>query len=193
MKLLLHTIIFLSIGFSQGILNNASVHSHGTSNDETHFCGAPLFTEEYIQNQRNKMKNFYPDIYQRMTMPPALNKTYNIGMTEKFWVTIDDTVNIGQTKDVQITAQLLAKGNKVAIWADVNEIGVSNSVINNTTAAEFLSFMEDSTPAGSQDTTKGAYDIVVDHFGNPLLWLVAASAMSLTTAREIIILDALID
>ena len=166
MKSLFYTISFFSIGLSQGILNNASVHSHVTSNDETHFCGAPLFTEEYIQNQRDKMKNFYPDIYQRMLMPPTLNKTYDVGMTEKFWVTIDDTVNIGQTKDVEITAQLLVKGSKVAIWADVNEIGISNSVINNTTAAEFLSFMEESTPAGSRDTTKGAYAIVKQHFGN---------------------------
>ena len=166
MKSLFYTISFFSIGLSQGILNNASVHSHVTSNDETHFCGAPLFTEEYIQNQRDKMKNFYPDIYQRMLMPPTLNKTYDVGMTEKFWVTIDDTVNIGQTKDVEITAQLLVKGSKVAIWADVNEIGISNSVINNTTAAEFLSFMEESTPAGSRDTTKGAYTIVKEHFGN---------------------------
>ena len=166
MKSLFYIISFLSIGLSQGILNNASVHSHVTSNEKTHFCGAPIFTEEYIQNQRDKMKNFYPDIYQRMLMPPTLNKTYDVGMTEKFWVTIDDTVNIGQTKDVQITAQLLVKGSKVAIWADVNEIGISNSVINNTTAAEFLSFMEESTPAGSRDTTKGAYAIVKQHFGN---------------------------
>ena len=166
MKSLLYTITFLSFGFSQGVLNNASLHSHESSNDESHFCGAPIFTEEYIQNQREKMKKFYPDVYQRMLMPPALNKTYSVGMTQKFWVSIDDTVNIGQEIDVQITAQLLVKGSKIAIWADVNEIGISNSVINNTTAAEFLTFMEESTPAGSRDTTKGAYAIVKDHFGN---------------------------
>jgi hypothetical protein len=112
------------------------------------------------------MKNFYPDVYERMLMPPSLNKTYNIGMTEKFWVLIDDTLNAGEQIEVQITAQLLAKGAQVAIWADVNEIGLSNTNINNTTATEFLAFMEESTPEGSLDPTKGAYDVVKTYFGN---------------------------
>ena len=70
-------------------------------------------------------------------MPKALNKTYRVGMTEKFWVTVDD-IDPGQTKDFEITAQLLAKGNKAAIWADVNEISVNNN--NNDLAIEYLSF-----------------------------------------------------
>ena len=167
MKSLLYTITFLSLGFAQGRLQNASMHSDvGSFNSDPHFCGAPIFTEEYIENQREKMKNLFPDTYERMQMPPALNKSYEIGMTEKFWVTIDDTVNIGQTLDVEITARLLTKGSKVAIWGDVNEIGLSNSNINETTAAEFLRFMEESTPEGSLDTTKGAYDVVKTYFGN---------------------------
>lgn len=167
MKSLLYTITFLSLGFAQGRLQNASMHSDvGSLNSDLHFCGAPIFTEEYIENQREKMKNLFPDTYERMQMPPALNKSYEIGMTEKFWVTIDDTVNIGQTLDVEITARLLTKGSKVAIWGDVNEIGLSNSNINETTAAEFLRFMEESTPEGSLDTTKGAYDVVKTYFGN---------------------------
>ena len=87
------------------------------------------------------MKNFYPEVYEQMLMPPSLNKTYNIGMTEKFWVVIDDTLNAGEQIEVQITAQLLAKGTQVAIWADVNEIGLSNTNINATTATEFLAFV----------------------------------------------------
>ena len=95
MKSLLYTITFLSLGFAQGRLQNASMHSDvGSLNSDPHFCGAPIFTEEYIENQREKMKNLFPDTYERMQMPPALNKSYEIGMTEKFWVTIDDTVNL---------------------------------------------------------------------------------------------------
>ena len=135
MKSVLYIITLLRIGFSQGRLHNADVHSEiGSLNSDHHFCGAPIFTDEYIENQREKMKNFYPEVYERMLMPPSLNKTYNIGMTEKFWVVIDDTLNAGEQIEVQITAQLLAKGTQVAIWADVNEIGLSNTNINATTA-----------------------------------------------------------
>ena len=167
MKSILYIITLLSFGFSQGRLHNADVHSEiGSLNSDHHFCGAPIFTDEYIENQREKMKNFYPEVYERMLMPPSLNKTYNIGMTEKFWVVIDDTLNAGEQIEVQITAQLLAKGTQVAIWADVNEIGLSNTNINATTATEFLAFMEESTPEGSLDPTKGAYDVVKTYFGN---------------------------
>ena len=93
------------------------------------------------------MRTMYPDEYQRMLLPKTLNKTYSVGMTEKFWVTVDDTINVGQTKDVEVTAQLLAKGNQAAIWADVNEI--SGGYINSDLAIEYLAFLEQSTPEGS--------------------------------------------
>ena len=66
---------------------------------------------------------------------------------------------------LQITAQLLAKGTSNAIWADVNEINENNN-INNDSAIEYLAFLEQSTPEGSLDTTKGAYDIVKTYYGN---------------------------
>ena len=70
---------------------------------EPDLCGSPwkenrsecqlypeIFTEEQMAAQLEKMRTMYPDEYQRMLMPKALNKTYKIGMTEKFWVNVDD-------------------------------------------------------------------------------------------------------
>ena len=74
--------------------------------------------------QLEKMRTMYPDEYQRMLMPKPLNKTYKIGMTEKFWVNVDD--GNGGTKLEEITAQLLAKGNRNAIWADVTPVSYTH-------------------------------------------------------------------
>ena len=167
MKLPFCILLFSFTVFAQDALKNsdlsASPHYHIDSPD--HVCGSPMFTEEFISNNRERMRTLYPDEYQRMLMPKTLNKTYKVGMTEKFWVTVDDTTDPGQTKDVEITAQLLAKGNKAAIWADVNEISVNNN-INNDLAIEYLSFLESATPSTSLDSTKGAYEIVKSYFGN---------------------------
>ena len=48
-----------------------------------------MFTNEFIVAMREKMRTQYPDEYQRMLMPRTLNKTYSVGMTEKFWVNVD--------------------------------------------------------------------------------------------------------
>ena len=48
------------------------------------------------------MRTLYPDEYQRMLMPKALNKTYRVGMTEKFWVTVDDTTDPDKPKILKL-------------------------------------------------------------------------------------------
>ena len=111
-----------------------------------------LFTEELMTAQIEKMRTMYPDEYQRMLMPKTLNKTYNIGMTEKFWVSVDD--GNGGSKSEEITAQLLAKGNRNAIWADITQISEINN-IDNDSAIEYLEFLEQKTPSTSVDSTKG--------------------------------------
>ena len=130
----------LSFALSQDVFNNADYdRSKDIVNDQHLVCGSPIFTEEFIESQREKMRIQYPDIYQRMLLPPALNKTYSVGMTQKFWVTVDDG-NGGQ-KDEEITAQLLAQGTYSAIWADVNQIGADQSNIDANTALEYLSLI----------------------------------------------------
>ena len=107
MKLPFCILLFSFTVFAQDALKNsdlsASPHYHIDSPD--HVCGSPMFTEEFISNNRERMRTLYPDEYQRMLMPKTLNKTYKVGMTEKFWVSIDDTTAPGQTKDVEIMAR----------------------------------------------------------------------------------------
>ena len=173
----LYLTLFLSIGLSQSVLQNASVHSNEMNRSvEPDLCGSPwkenrsecqlypeIFTEEQMAAQLEKMRTMYPDEYQRMLMPKALNKTYKIGMTEKFWVNVDD--GNGGSKSEQITAQLLAKGTRNAIWADINQINENNN-INNDSAIEYLEFLEQKTPPTSVDSTKGSWELVTTYFGN---------------------------
>ena len=170
-------ILFLSIGLSQSTLQNASIHSDEMNRfGVSSLCDSPwkenrsecqlypqIFTEEQMAAQLEKMRTMYPDEYQRMLMPKTLNKSYKIGMTEKFWVNIDD--GNGGTKLEEITAQLLAKGNRNAIWADVTQINESNNIDNNS-AIEYLEFLEEKTPSTSVDSTKGSWELVTTYFGN---------------------------
>ena len=170
-------ILFLSIGLSQSTLNNASIHSDEMNRfGVTALCDSPwkenrsecqlypqIFTEQQMAAQLEKMRTMYPDEYQRMLMPKPLNKTYKIGMTEKFWVNVDD--GNGGTKLEEITAQLLAKGNRNAIWADVDQINESNNIDNNS-AIEYLEFLEEKTPSTSVDSTKGSWELITTYFGN---------------------------
>ena len=170
-------ILFLSIGLSQSTLQNASIHSDEMNRfGVSSLCDSPwkenrsecqlypqIFTEEQMAAQLEKMRTMYPDEYQRMLMPKPLNKTYKIGMTEKFWVNVDD--GNGGTKLEEITAQLLAKGNRNAIWADVTQINESNNIDNNS-AIEYLEFLEEKTPSTSVDSTKGSWELVTTYFGN---------------------------
>ena len=171
----LYLTLFLSISLSQSVLQNASVHSNEMNRSvEPDLCGSPwkenrsecqlypeIFTEEQMAAQLEKMRTMYPDEYQRMLMPKALNKTYKIGMTEKFWVNVDD--GNGGSKSEQITAQLLAKGTRNAIWADINQINENNN-INNDSAIEYLEFLEQKTPPTSVDSTKGSWELVTTYF-----------------------------
>jgi len=153
-----------TLALSQGKYQHADMFSspENTIHDQ-HVCGSPLFTDEFILAQREKMRTQYPDEYQQMLIPRTLNKTYSVGMTEKFWVNVDD--GNGGSKSEQITAQLLAKGNRNAIWADVNQIGETNN-IDADAAIEYLEFLEQKTPATSRDSTKGSWELITSYFGN---------------------------
>ena len=164
MKQLISIYILFSIALSQGKHQHADMFSslNGTISDGP-VCGSPMFTDEFIAAQIEKMRTQYPDEYQRMLMPRTLNKTYSVGMTEKFWVNVDD--GNGGSKAEEITAELLAKGNRNAIWADVNQIGESNN-IDNDSAKEYLEFLEQKTPATSRDPSKGSWELITSYFGD---------------------------
>jgi len=127
-------------------------------------CAVPTITEEFMENHMARMKSEYPDVYDRMQIPPVRYKSSNVGDIQKFWVMVDD--GSGGTKSEEVVAELLAKGSQTAIWADTVELS-SSSNISASLAADYLKLLEESTPAGSRDSSKGIYDLELEYFGSP--------------------------
>ena len=131
---------------------------------ERPLCAAPTLTDDFIKSHLEKMKRDYPDVYNQMQIPPRLNKSSNVGSFEKFWVMVDD--GQGGQKSEEIVAELLAKGDYTAIWADTSKISGSPN-ISKTLADQYIKLLEKSTPLGSRDTTKGVYQLELEYFGSP--------------------------
>ena len=99
-----------------------------------------------------------------MQIPPRLSKSSNVGSFEKFWVLVDD--GQGGQKSEEIVAELLAKGDYTAIWADTSKVSGSPN-ISKSLADQYIKLLEESTPLGSRDTTKGVYELELEYFGSP--------------------------
>ena len=125
---------------------------------------APTFTDDFIKSHLEKMKRDYLDVYNQMQIPPRLSKSSNVGSFEKFWVLVDD--GQGGQKSEEIVAELLAKGDYTAIWADTSKISGSPN-ISKSLADQYIKLLEESTPLGSRDTTKGVYQLELEYFGSP--------------------------
>ena len=110
------------------------------------------------------MKTEYPDIYRRMKAPPVRHKTSQVGDIETFWVFVDDASS-GGTKSAEIVAKLMAKGNSTAIWADTAQLKNATN-ISDALAADYIKLLENTTPAGSRDSSKGIYDLELQYFGD---------------------------
>jgi len=127
-------------------------------------CAVPTITDEFMNNHMARMKSEYPDVYDRMQIPPVRYKSENVGDIQKFWVMVDD--GSGGMKSEEVVAEMLAKGSHTAIWADTVELS-SSSNISASLAADYLKLLEESTPAGSRDPSKGVYDLELEYFGSP--------------------------
>lgn len=127
-------------------------------------CAVPTITDDFMENHMAKMKSEYPDVYGRMQIPPVRYKSANVGDIQKFWVMVDD--GSGGTKSEEVVAEMLAKGSHTAIWADTVELS-SSSNISASLAADYLKLLEESTPVGSRDSSKGIYDLELEYFGSP--------------------------
>ena len=127
-------------------------------------CAVPTITDEFMNNHIARMKSEYPDVYDRMQIPPVRYKSENVGDIQKFWVMVDD--GSGGMKSEEVVAEMLAKGSHTAIWADTVELS-SSSNISASLAADYLKLLEESTPAGSRDPSKGVYDLELEYFGSP--------------------------
>ena len=131
---------------------------------ERALCAFPILTNEFTQAHLQKMKRDYPSIYNKMLIPPTLNKSPKVGTIEKFWVLVDD--GQGGSKSEEVTAELLAKGNNTAIWADTSKIS-SSSNISSSLADQYIELLESKTPSMSRDSTKGIYALELEYFGSP--------------------------
>ena len=131
---------------------------------ELPLCAVPTLTDDFIKSHLEKMNRDYPDVYNQMQIPPRLSKSSDVGSVEKFWVMVDD--DQGGQKSEEIVAELLAKGDYTAIWADTSKISGSPN-ISKSLADQYIKLLEESTPLGSRDTTKGVYELELEYFGSP--------------------------
>ena len=167
-KSILQYFLFLSVSLLSAQLTRGTIQSgpidYIDQLPEIPLCAVPGLTDSFIQNHMEKMKNEYPEIYRRMQIPPVRKKAAQIGDLEKFWVMVDD--GSGGTKSEEIVAELLAKGDHTAIWADTAEINNSTN-ISAALATSYLKLLEEETPSGSRNSSKGIYDLELEYFGSP--------------------------
>ena len=167
-KTILQYFLFLSVSLLSAQLTRGTIQSgpidYIDQLPEIPLCAVPGLTDSFIQNHMEKMKNEYPEIYRRMQIPPVRKKAAQIGDLEKFWVMVHH--GSGGTKSEEIVAELLAKGDHTAIWADTAEIKNSTN-ISAALATSYLKLLEEETPAGSRNSSKGIYDLELEYFGSP--------------------------
>tara|TARA_B100001123_G_scaffold146687_1_gene170103 strand:+ start:180 stop:3143 length:2964 start_codon:yes stop_codon:yes gene_type:complete len=131
---------------------------------ERPLCALPELTQDFERKHLEKMERNYPGVYAKMRVPPVLKKSAEVGSIQKFWVIVDD--DDGGTKSEEVVAEMLAKGEHTAIWADTSKLATANN-ISASLAEQYVKLLEQSTPSGSVDSTKGVYDIELEYFGSP--------------------------
>lgn len=165
-KHILKYLVFSLVGITSAQYTRATISSKTiiNSNDNTFrpLCLTPDFNEQYYIDRLDKIRREDPTLYQRMSSPRPLYKSASIGDLQTFFVSIDD--GSGGSKDVELTAELLAKGQYNAIWADTSKIG---SAITLSEGQRYLKALEENTPGASRDSTKGIYDLLLQYFGSP--------------------------
>ncbi|MDP6500825.1 MAG: T9SS type A sorting domain-containing protein [Candidatus Marinimicrobia bacterium] len=161
-------LLFLFFGLLSGQATRATIQSgpidYLDQLPEIPLCAVPTLTDAFIKDHLEKMKTEYPDIYRRMKAPPVRHKTSQVGDIETFWVFVDDASS-GGTKSAEIVAKLMAKGNSTAIWADTAQLKNATN-ISDALAADYIKLLENTTPAGSRDSSKGIYDLELQYFGD---------------------------
>ena len=151
----------ISAQHTRAVISSGLIDKHEEHHDRP-LCLTPIFNDQYYIDRLDKIKREDPALYQRMSIPRNLYKSATVGTLQKFFVNIDD--GSGGSKEVELTAELLAKGQHNAIWADTSQIG---SAITLPEAQLYLEALEQETPAASRDSTKGIYDLLLQYFGSP--------------------------
>mgnify|MGYP003325034768 FL=1 len=150
-----------SAQYTRAVISSGLIDNHVESHTRP-LCLTPDFNDQYYIDQLDRIRSENPALYQRMSTPRPLYKLASVGDLQTFFVNIDD--GNGGSNEVELTAELLAKGQHNAIWADRTEIGTA---ITLSDAQLYLKALEENTPGASRDSTKGIYDLLLEYFGSP--------------------------
>ena len=159
--LILSSLCITSAQYTRAVISSGLIDKH----DEHHsrpLCLTSDFNDQYYIDRLDRIRTENPALYQRMSIPRPLYKSATVGDLQTFFVNIDD--GNGGSNEVELTAELLAKGQHNAIWADTSEIGTA---ITLSDAQIYLKALEENTPGASRDSTKGIYDLLLEYFGSP--------------------------
>ena len=141
---------------SSGLIDN------NVENNTRPLCLTPDFNDQYYIDQLDRIRTENPALYQRMSTPRPLYKSASVGDLQTFFVNIDD--GSGGSEEVELTAELIAKGQYNAIWADTSKIGTAITLAEGQV---YLKALEENSPGASRDSTKGIYDLLLQYFGSP--------------------------
>ena len=125
-------------------------------------CATSIMTPVLLENARLNTLRLYPDIAEaELERPDWLKKglTAAIGDSLQFWA-----FNIRQKTSYRIWAELRATGSAVAIWVEKDEL--KNGTVTDDFVAELDNIFENTTPAGSINSSSGLIPIERELFGN---------------------------
>ena len=120
--LILSSLCITSAQYTRAVISSGLIDKH----DEHHsrpLCLTSDFNDQYYIDRLDRIRTENPALYQRMSIPRPLYKSATVGDLQTFFVNIDD--GNGGSNEVELTAELLAKGQHNAIWADTSEIGTA--------------------------------------------------------------------
>ena len=150
-----------SAQYTRAVISSGLIDNH-VENHTRPLCLTPDFNDQYYIDQLDRIRSDNPALYQRMSTPRPLYKSASVGDLQTFFVNIDD--GSGGSEEVELTAELIAKGQYNAIWADTSEIGTAITLAEGQV---YLKALEENSPGASRDSTKGIYDLLLQYFGSP--------------------------
>ena len=150
-----------SAQYTRAVISSGLIDNH-VENNTRPLCLTPDFNDQYYIDQLDRIRTENPALYQRMSTPRPLYKSASVGDLQTFFVNIDD--GSGGSEEVELTAELIAKGQYNAIWADTSKIGTAITLAEGQV---YLKALEENSPGASRDSTKGIYDLLLQYFGSP--------------------------
>ncbi|MFC1554572.1 FlgD immunoglobulin-like domain containing protein, partial [candidate division KSB1 bacterium] len=124
-------------------------------------CWTPQLTDDNIKYAQKRTADLYPDLLKEgLSQPGWLQKgmTPQVGDSLQFWA-----YNVKDDIFEKVWTQLQAIGTEVYIWVEIDQI--NNGTVNDSYVISLLDALENSTPQGSYDPSKGIIKIENEIFG----------------------------